>query len=292
MARSDGDLRQEMGDDMASDVIDTHTHVVSADTVRYPIATEIAGEQGWHRDHAVDTEGLLALADQAGVRGLALVQALSCYGFDSRYVLDSARAHPDRTIAVGSVRAGDPDATATLQGDVTERGARGVRLFSVGGMTAPLDDPDARAIVATAADLDIPVVLLIISSQLSSVRALADEFPSVPFVLDHCGFVDLTGDATFTRAADLFELADAGNVHLKVSSICLQATEHPEALWATLSARFGSSRLMWGSDYPHTNQPDYASLVELARATTEGLSDQARDEVLAGTARRLWPEFG
>jgi predicted TIM-barrel fold metal-dependent hydrolase len=255
-------------DDMRFDVIDTHTHVVSTDTVRYPVASEVEGEQGWHRDHPVDTEGLLALADAAGVRGIALVQALSCYGFDSRYVLDSARAHPGRTVAVGSVRPGDPDATATLRRDVTERGARGVRVFAVGGMTAPLDDPDSRAIVVTAADLGIPVVLLIISAQLVAVRALVDEFPSVPFVLDHCGFADLSGDASFSRAADLFALADATNLHLKVSSISLQATEHPEALWATLAARFGSSRLMWGSDYPHTNQPDYAALVELARTTT------------------------
>ena len=276
---------------MAIEVIDTHTHVVSADTVRYPVASEIEGEQGWHREHAVDTEGLLALADAAGVRGVALVQALSCYGFDSRYVLDSARAHPGRAVAIGSVRAGDPDATATLRRDVTEHGARGVRIFAVGGMTAPLDDPGVRTIVATAGDLGIPVVLLIISAGLASVRALVDEFPSVPFVLDHCGFVDLSGDEFFPRAGEVFALADAPNVHLKVSSISLQATEHPEALWATLVARFGSPRLMWGSDFPHTNQPSYAALVELARATTEGLSDDARREVLSGTARRLWPDF-
>jgi L-fuconolactonase len=276
---------------MATELIDTHTHVVSRDTVRYPVASEVEGEQGWHRDHPVDTEGLLALADAAGVRGVALVQALSCYGFDSRYVLDSARAHPGRAIAVGSVRVDDADAATMLRRDV-EHGARGVRIFAVGGMTAPLDDPGVRTIVATAADLGIPVVLLIISAGLVSVRPLVDAFPSVPFVLDHCGFVDLGGDARFPAAGELFALADLTNLNLKVSSICLQATEHPEALWATLVARFGSERLMWGSDFPHTNQPSYAALVELARTTTEGLSDDARDEVLAGTARRLWPALG
>ena len=56
--------------------------------------------------------------------------------------------------------------------------------------------------------------------------------------------------------------------------------------------RFGSARLMWGSDFPHTNQPDYGALVELARSTSAGLDDRARAEVLSGTARRLWPEFG
>ena len=277
---------------MPIEVIDTHTHVVSTDTVRYPLASEVEGEQGWHRDHPVDTEGLLALADASGVRGVALVQALSCYGFDSRYVLDSARAHPGRAIAVSSVRVDDADAATVLRRDVVEHGAQGVRIFSVGGMTAPLDDPGVRTVVATAGDLGIPVVLLIISAGLSSLRELVESFPSVPFVLDHCGFVDFGGDARFPGAGELFAFADLANLHLKVSSISLQATEHPEALWATLVARFGSARLMWGSDFPHTNQPSYGALVDLARATTEGLSDDARREVLAGTARRFWPDFG
>ena len=106
---------------MATEVIDTHTHVVSSDTVRYPVASEVEGEQGWHRDHPVDTEGLLALADTAGVRGVALVQALSCYGFDSRYVLDSAREHPGRTIAVSSVPVDDADAATVLRRDSSSR---------------------------------------------------------------------------------------------------------------------------------------------------------------------------
>jgi predicted TIM-barrel fold metal-dependent hydrolase len=273
------------------EVIDTHTHVVSSDTARYPLAHEVDAEQGWHRDHPVDTEGLLALAGAAGVRAVALVQALSCYGFDSRYVLDSAQAHPRRTIAVGSVRAGDPDAVATLRRDVTEHGMRGVRVFAVSGMTTTLDDPAVHTIVAAAADLGIPVVLLIIQAQMASVRALVDAFPSVPFVLDHCGFVDLSGGASFPRAGELFSLDDASNLHLKVSSICLQATDHPDALWRSLAARFGSERLLWGSDYPHTNQPGYGALVELARSSTIGLDEHARADVLAGTARRLWPEL-
>jgi predicted TIM-barrel fold metal-dependent hydrolase len=110
-------------------------------------------------------------------------------------------------------------------------------------------------------------------------------------VLDHCGFADLGGDESFPHADALFALAESPNLHLKVSSMTLRATEYPEALWSTLVALFGSERLMWGSDYPHTNEPNYTALVQLALTTTAGLSDIARADVLAGTARRLWPEF-
>jgi predicted TIM-barrel fold metal-dependent hydrolase len=115
--------------------------------------------------------------------------------------------------------------------------------------------------------------------------------PTARFVLDHCGFADLGGDESFDRAGDLFALASSPNFHLKVSSMSLRATAHPEALWSTLAERFGSERLMWGSDYPHTHEPNYGALVELARTTTSGLNERARIDVLAGTARRLWPEF-
>ena len=276
---------------MPVEVIDSHTHVLSADHVRYPIVPAIGDEQSWHREHPVDVEGLLSDADASGVRALALVQALSCHGYDNRYVLDSARAHPGRTVAIGAVRPGDPDAIASLRRDVVEGGARGVRVFSVGGATAPLDHPDVRAITATAGVLGIPVVLLITVAQLPSVLDLVSAFPAVTFVLDHCGFADLGGDALFDRAAALFALSDSDNLHLKVSSMTLRSTEHPEVLWSTLVARFGSERLMWGSDYPHTHEPSYAALVDLARETTAGLSERARADVLAGTARRLWPEF-
>ena len=276
---------------MPVEVIDSHTHVLSADHDRYPVTPGIGEEQSWHREHPVDVEGLLGYADAVGVRALALVQALSCHGYDNRYVLDSARAHPGRTVAIGAVRPDDPHAVESLRRDVIDGGARGVRVFAVGGTTTPLDHPDVRAIVATAGDLDIPVVLLINASQVPSVLDLVSTFPAVRFVLDHCGFADLGGDASFDRAAALFALAESRNLHLKVSSMTLRSTEHPEALWTALAARFGSERLMWGSDYPHTHEPNYAALVELARDTTAGLTERARADVLAGTARRLWPEF-
>jgi predicted TIM-barrel fold metal-dependent hydrolase len=276
---------------MPVEVIDTHTHILSADHVRYPVNPGVGEEQDWHREHPVDAEGLLERAEAAGVGALAFVQALSCHGYDNRYVLDSARAHPGRSVAIGAVRPDDPQAVANLRRDVIDGGARGVRVFAVGGATAPLHDPHVLSIAAAAEELGIPVVLLTVAAQLPSVLALVNAMPAERFVLDHCGFADLGGDESFDRAGDLFALASSPNFHLKVSSMSLRATAHPEALWSTLAARFGSERLMWGSDYPHTHEPNYGALVELARTTTAGLNERARIDVLAGTARRLWPEF-
>jgi predicted TIM-barrel fold metal-dependent hydrolase len=166
-----------------------------------------------------------------------------------------------------------------------------VRLFSVGGATPSLDQPALRRVVGAANDLDIPVVLLLAAGQLPPLRALVAAFPSARFVLDHCGFADLGGGDRFPNASDLFALADLPNLYLKVSSMTLRATAHPQALWSVLAARFGSGRLMWGSDFPHTHEPGYAALVEAARTSTCGLEPGTRADVLSGTALRLWPEL-
>lgn len=276
------------------DVVDAHTHIVSADVGRYPLAPVVPGtedEQGWHRAHPVDAESMLALANRAGVGGVAFVQSISCHGFDNAYVLDAAAANPGRTIAVGAVRVDDPSAAGLVHRLVAERGMHGIRVMAA-DVHAPIDSDGTRAVVTAAAGAGIPVVLLAIASQLASVPGLVRAFPHVTFVLDHCGFADLSGPPAFARAAALLELADDANLVLKVSSITLQSVPEPAALWPALVDRFGADRLLWGTDHPHTHDRSYGDLVQLARDSTTTLRDDDRAMVLSGTARRVWPTFG
>jgi predicted TIM-barrel fold metal-dependent hydrolase len=270
------------------DIVDSHTHVVSADTERYPISPGMDEEQDWHRARPVDAEGLLARADAAGVSALAFVQALSSHGYDNRYVLDAARAHPGRAIAVVAVRAEDPDATTVLEQAVAD-GAAGVRVLApMGASGGGFDEPAVQRLAEAAGGLGVPVVLLGVARHLPSIAPLVRARPDTSFVVDHCGFADFATAASDSARA-LHALADASNATLKVSTINLQSVGDPAALWAALVARFGAGRLMWGSDHPHSDGPGYGPLVDLARASTEGLADADRAAVLAGTARRLWP---
>jgi L-fuconolactonase len=268
------------------EIVDTHTHIVSADTERYPISPGMAEEQDWHRARPVDAAALLARADAAGVAGLAFVQALSCHGYDNRYVLDAARLHAGRAVAVVAVRAEDADATTVLEQAVAE-GAAGVRVVAM-GEGGGFDDPPVLRLAEAAGGLGVPVVLLGVARHVPSIAPLVRARPATTFVVDHCGFADLSRPTTDSARA-LYELADAPNVTLKVSSINLRATDDPAGLWTALVAAFGADRLVWGSDHPHTDGPGYGPLVDLARASTEGLAEADRAAVLAGTARRLWP---
>jgi L-fuconolactonase len=272
------------------DLIDAHTHVVSGDGDRYPMNSSVGADQEWHRERPVDTDELLREADAAEVLAVVLVQSLSCHGYDNRYVLDSARRFAGRAIAIGAADPIDPDAVASVRREVLEGDMCGVRL-SPQGATPSFDHPSIRALAAEAADLDVPVVLIGGAEQLPSVARLAATFPTVQFVVDHCGFADLRGNATFPAAGPLFALGKSPNVVCKVSSINLQGTADANALWSALVAHFGSQRLLWGSDYPHSDGPGYSELVRLACTTTAELGAREQGDVLGGTARRLWPSL-
>lgn len=269
-------------------LVDAHTHVVADDADRYPLESSVGADQGWHHDRPVDADAMVRAADAAGVDAVVFVQSLSCHGYDNRYVIESARRFGSRAVGVGAANPADPGAAARLRSDVVDGGMRGVRL-SAAGDPPSFDTVSIRDIVAEAADLAVPVVLVGGTAQLARLERLAAAFPSVVFVVDHCGFVDLRDPDTFPAAGPLLALVDLPNIVCKVSSINLQAATDPAAVWCALAARFGSDRLLWGSDYPHSDGPGYSALVELARQTTADLGPTARDDVLGGTARRIWP---
>jgi L-fuconolactonase len=70
------------------DIVDTHTHVVSPDTATHPVAPGMTADNQWHIDHPISGDALLSLMDAALVQRVVMVQAMSCYGYDNRYVIE------------------------------------------------------------------------------------------------------------------------------------------------------------------------------------------------------------
>ncbi|MDE2474454.1 MAG: amidohydrolase, partial [Alphaproteobacteria bacterium] len=75
-------------------IIDTHAHVISTDTIRYPRAPIGGHQSDWSRDRPVSADAIIAAMDDAGVAKTILVQASTCYGHDNSLVVDSVAAHP------------------------------------------------------------------------------------------------------------------------------------------------------------------------------------------------------
>lgn len=283
-------------------IIDTHSHIIAPDKTKYPLQP-YGLDQGtgddrrpasWFEDVPASAEQLLEVMDGAGVDGALLVQAMGAYSYDNAYVVDSASVYPNRFSSVVIVDLEAPDPAGTLR-SWAERGARAVRLFTITKPLATwLDEPSSFPVWETAAELGMPVVIAMLPNQLGQLRNILQRYPDIPVALDHFAFPNLEGGPPYVNAPEHFALVDFPNLNLKVSSNLLERAEETSGasqFMETLVERFGSDRLMWGSDYSQTHDRSYAELLGLAKEATAGLSSADRAAYLGGTALRLWPEL-
>lgn len=130
---------------------------------------------------------------------------------------------------------------------------------------------------------DIPVL----------VRALQPY--GLDIVIDHFGRPDARLGLGQPGFAELLTLSGGGKVWVKVSGIYrLQGSPEENLAFArqalcALEAHYGAERLMWGSDWPHTqheSEVSFGTAVEQFEAL--GCSAQLRQALLVDTARALF----
>lgn len=281
------------------EIIDTHCHIISADATAYPPAP-IGGKQSeWAATRPVTAEGLLAETDETGIAKSVLVQATTHYGYDNSYVVDSARAHPDRFVAVGTfdpLRPAAADVLAEAIGAGGAGGLAGVRLFT-SGSTVPIQgewfaDPGTYPFWERAGELDVPVCLQMrLGPATSQLQAVLERFGNVRILLDHIGYPDIAGSPA--QAGDqVAELAKYPNLYLKLTHRNLErlqdAGERAADFLDPVIGAFGADRIAWGSNRPAAEQ----SLPQLRALAEDVLASQpvaAREKIFAGTARSLYP---
>lgn len=269
--------------DNGRDIVDSHSHVWTLDTAAYPWQPTF----GFIPTEPASPDELLAAMDRHGVAHTLLVQP-SAYGSDHRFLFDAVHIAPTRFSAVGLVDPAHPG-SLELAADLVESGCIGFRV------NLSLDIPAAER-QATAGtwsqlgSLGVPVCLRAAPAHQAQVKRIVAGLPDTLFVVDHLGLPE-PGDTKAIRR--LGELARFDNCILKIAGVWrASALGHPyEDTWPILSAAidlFGSSRLVWGSDYPAV-RPDcgYAEAVTAIQALPFMDADDL-DRVMAGTARGCW----
>ncbi|MBT2225270.1 amidohydrolase [Nonomuraea sp. NEAU-A123] len=278
------------------DVVDAHCHIISEDLTAYPRAPLGGKQSDWASSRPVTAEGMVGRMDETGIRQAVLVQATTAYGYDNSYVLDSCRRLPGRFVAVGTVDPLRPDAAAGLAAAVGDGGLAGVRLFT-SGSTMPTQGewfaaPETYGFWEKAGELDIPVCLQMrLGAATKQLESLLERFPGVRVLLDHIGYPDIA--ASPARAgSEVAELARHPGLHLKLTHRNLErlrdaGTEAVDFLEPVVEA-FGAERIAWGSNCPAAEQ-SLPKLLQLAQDVLAVLTVDARGEIFAGTARRLYP---
>jgi predicted TIM-barrel fold metal-dependent hydrolase len=276
-------------------VIDIHPHIIADDAARYPLAPLGGHQSDWSRTRPVTVEKLIAAMDEAAAQKAALVQASTCYGHDNSYVADAVAAHPHRFTGVFSVDVLAADAPQRIR-YWHDRKLTGLRLFTFGSTMAEqanwLDDPRSYPAWTCAGELGLSICLQMSAKAIPQARAMAERFPNVHIVLDHCARPVLEDGPPYAAAATLFALARLPNIYLKLTPRIFAEARHgkatPETFFAKLVAEFGASRLAWGSNYP-SSEGTLSDLLALATSSLKSLPLSDQEWIFAKTAQSLYP---
>lgn len=281
-------------------VADLHTHIISADTERYPVSPLGGTRSSWSAERPTDLDGLLRQLDKAGVDKAAVVQASTAYGFDNRYVADSIEAHQERLIGVCSVDFRASDAVEQITYWVSERNFAGVRIRAADGTTpvpsqTRLDDPAIDPVWEYLEAQRIPACIQMHSSHTPLLLSVLKRFPHLVIALDHGARPRLEGGPPYAAAGELFELAAYEGVFLKITSVTIQrANREPggdaRQLIRRLADGFGAGRLAWGSNFP-ASAGSLSDLREAAENAISGFTEPERASFLGGTAARIYPRL-
>jgi predicted TIM-barrel fold metal-dependent hydrolase len=242
------------------DIVDTHGHLG-------PSPTGSSGE-------TTEAEVLAAMDEQGVATTLVMPQSLQP---DERAVHDRvarfAGANPGRIFGMASISPlwDEADYLAEARRCVRDLGFVALKLHPGSYNTSPVL-PRAEKCFRAAAELGVP---LIVHTGLGAPAALpsliiprARQFPDLPIVLAHAGFVAYADEAIVTAQ-------ECPNVYLE-PSWC----QYYQA--RKMIAAIGSGRMVMGSDHP----PNLA--VELAKWRATGIAEEDLRAVLSETPRRLF----
>ncbi len=269
-------------------IVDTHAHIYSPDEQRYPpIENPLRPPPG-----RGSVEDLRQESRRRGVDLVCAIQTSTFYRFDNRYILDTARAHPDWVAGVCTLDPDDPRSPELLSLHVREYGIRGMR--SIPARDGMLDHPGVRALWKAALEEGIVINVLIGPEKADECDRLLADFPGLRVVLDHC--LNLKVGPGLNPALDkVLQLSKRRNLHAKMSFVPTGSeTGFPcedmhEAALKVIYA-FGPERCVWGSDFPNGLWTPMVTYEEHLRIFTHSLPlhDGDRAAVLGGTATKLW----
>lgn len=303
---------------MSVPLFDTHAHLIADDWERYPARPFTPDLPVPDRPaYSVTGDALIAMMDAQNVAAACLVQRGHVYGYHNDYIVECARARPDRLQAVVILDAQDPATPARYRQMVAGGGVCGLRLAQTRPWlldTAWMSSPTAMQLWEACADLGTPMTLIMFMNQLAYnlplLRLIALRFPDLPILLDHGAMpfgmtqyevelAEAAGETVVMPPAPDFgidrtiaQLADVPNVHFKITEINMErlaaAGVRPAHIVRHMVDRFGPRRLMWGSDIGQSMKWSYAEKTAMARAAADWLTEEERIAFLHDNAARVY----
>ncbi|TWC13403.1 MULTISPECIES: amidohydrolase [unclassified Pseudomonas] len=226
--------------------IDSHAHVFSR-------GLELTSERRYTPDYDATLDQYLHHLQAHGLSHGVLVQP-SFLGTDNNYLLAALQQAPRQLRGVVVL---EPDASRTEMDSMARLGVVGVRLNLMGKDLPDFRDAAWQGFFGHLAELDWHVELHRSVEDLPGLIRHLLPF-GIRLVVDHFGRPDSRLGIEQAGFTELLALGSSGQVWMKVSGIYRlagtdqQNLEFARASLALLERSFGPRRLVWGSDWPHT----------------------------------------
>jgi predicted TIM-barrel fold metal-dependent hydrolase len=238
---------------------DCHTHVVESDSATYPMVQD--------RHYTPEPAPHTALLDHMARNGLTrtIIVQPSFYGTDNRCMLNSLELLQGRGRGVAVV---DADCSDASLADLHARGVRGLRVnVESAGHRDPRALQDgllrwADRISGLGWHLQVYAAHTV-TAELAPVLARL----KVPVVLDHFAMVPAATTADDPAAQALLKLLRSGNAWIKLSAPyrITAGADATVAAWAANFLQTAPTRVLWGSDWPHTQRDTGKAAHEVSR---------------------------
>ena len=290
--------------------IDAHIHIWAADREAYPLAPGFVDSDLWIPSY--EPQDHLAIAGGLGIGRINFVQ-MTWYGTDHSYILDQIAAAPGRFVGTGIVPAvtdidvGSPGKTmvALSEGGIYAFRMRGRSWHNwpVGNESLWMDHPGYAEMFETGASQNLVLSFLVDPSDLPELDRMCALNPETPVIVDHLCRIGIDGRFPDEDIRALCKLSRHPNVYIKVGPFQhLGSKVRPYLDVLPLVERvvdaYGPDRCMWESDSPALRpgnydadpEQDFAASLALIRDHADFLSASDKQQLLQGTAERLFFE--
>ncbi|HIH2747493.1 amidohydrolase family protein [Burkholderia aenigmatica] len=262
--------------------VDAHAHVFVRGLPLAPVFRHAP-------DYDASLDAYVAHLAAHGITHAVLVQP-SFLGTDNTYFVDVLRRYPQRFRGVAMV---DPAISDSDLDALDRAGVVGMRLNLVGLPIPDFGAPDWRALFARINALGWHVEIHRGIEDLHAITAplLAQ---SCTLVIDHFGRPSPALGERAPSFRRLLLLADTGRVWVKLSAAYRNSVAGDGAIDASGAARalrtaFTAERLVWGSDWPHTQHRERVDFDTAYAALARWLPDLGeRMRVLRDAPRTLF----
>lgn len=260
---------------------DTHAHVVSPETGRYPMVDSRS-----YTPPAADEAKYLHMLHQEGMSRGVLVQ-ISVYGTDNRYMLEVLGRHPDILRGVAVVDPGIDEKELERMHGI---GVRGLRINTLFGGGIGYDAIETLA--AKIAPLGWHLQFLIDANDLPELMPRLTDL-SVPCVIDHMGHTPVSQRLDSPAFQALFHLVSDHGWWVKLSGAYRISTDFSQFSdvipLAQQLVRRAPDRMLWGSDWPHVSIPRMPDTGALRNQLALWVPDaQQRAGILVDNPARLY----